>query len=106
MRIGVYIAGLCVVLATAPLRSAQALPEWRVTQPLTGVDRTRILALAEKLSIDRPAIVTSEVIGTNPVACEALRIESVHPVINARDLGRCFRLCSRYVFGRRAWCCS
>jgi hypothetical protein len=79
MRTGLCVIGLSVILSAAEVRSAQALPEWRLTPPLSDVEKARDLALAARLDIDRPAVITREIIH-HPLDCESLRIESVPAV--------------------------
>lgn len=75
MRIGIYLTVLSMALATGRTSATQT-PEWRLTRPISDAEKTRVLTLAARLNIDRPGIITSELIH-HPLACEALRIESV-----------------------------
>jgi hypothetical protein len=81
MRIGIYLTVLGIALATSRTPSTQT-PEWRLTRPVSDVEKTRVLALAARLKIDRPGVIISGLIN-HPLACEALRIESV-PATNGQ----------------------
>jgi hypothetical protein len=81
MRIGIYLTVLGIALATSRTPSTQT-PEWRLTRPVSDAEKTRVLALAARLKIDRPGVIISGLIN-HPLACEALRIESV-PATNGQ----------------------
>jgi hypothetical protein len=73
-----FAVSLSVVLASAAARPVQ-LPEWRLTRPLSEGERAGVLALAARLNVGEPAVVTSDVIN-QPLNCDALRIDSVPAV--------------------------
>jgi hypothetical protein len=77
---GDRVARLAFAWALALVLSEQASPEWRLARPIDSPDRSLVLAFANQLGIDRPALIVNEDIH-HPLTCQAIRIESV-PVVN------------------------
>lgn len=75
--------GLVALSVTAVPHVAQTSPEWRPSRPVSDGDKARVIELAARLSIQQPAAITSEEI-FHPLACEALRVESIPTVTGQR----------------------
>jgi hypothetical protein len=68
-----------IALSVAVLGAANAptqAPEWRLTRPLSEVEKANVLALAARLNLGQLAVIRSELI-LQPLGCEAVRLESV-----------------------------